>query len=412
MRARRPAVLPTAVVILFAATACERVTVGSPAPHTEFVIASADSSYWVRSDDEGIRVRGGPLMLAQVGGRFAELYLTDVDQSFYDAVYVGQRLIKRDVVSGDSMVLFADTLMPVLARAYAAANPDERPLSAEEEGNENPRTIATAELMVLDVHGPWLSYEYRTDIDVIGGVAAHGSRRGVIDLRTGTPTTLEALLGPVEARRVIAQGRTLWREAQDSLTVAFTDQGLDARAELHGLGFDPRSFVIRVVNRLPHVRFSVAQSAARNAGGSYELEGIPVEVPTWWDEVRRGFPVAGESATERQWVRGHFALVARDASRSTARVAFLLRDEGGGEWRLGSVPAPVHRVMWMDDSVVPGTREALLKAFNESAFQNGDVRIVRGDDPPRRRRVREMAVPTFRHASLSNSPEWTRMRSP
>lgn len=405
MRVRRPPVRSiAAIALVLLMPACERVEVGSPAPRTEFIIAAADSSFWVRSGDEGIRVRGGPITLAQVGGRFSELYLADVDQSFYDAVYIGQRLIKRDVVSGDSMVLFADTLMPVLAHAYAAANPDERPLSPDEEGNENPRTIATAELMVLDVHGPWLSYEYRTDIDVIGGVAAHGSRRGVIDLRTGTPASLEALLGPVEARRVAAQGRAHWRLAQDSLTVAFTDQGLDARAELEGLGFDPRSFVIRVVDRLPQVLFAITQSAARNAGGSYELEGVPVEVPTWWDDVQKGFPAEEAPAGERQWLRDDFTLVARDASQRTARVALVLRDAAGSEWRLGSVPSPVLRVMWLGDSLVPGTHEALTRAFNESAFQSGDVRIVRDDDPRTRRRVRELGAPVLRQASMTTGP--------
>lgn len=360
--------------------ACERVEPRSPAPAAEFIIAAADSSYWVRSDPDGIRVRGAPLTLASVDGRFAELYLADVDQSFYDAVYIGQRLIKRDIVSGDSVLLFADTLMPVLARAYAAANPEERPLSADEEGNENPRTIATAEVIVLDVHGPWLSYEYRTDVDVVGGVSAHGSRRGVIDLRTGTPVTLEAVLGVAEARRVIAEGRARWRGVRDSLAAGVAERGTEAADELERLAFDPLSFTIGVRDREPVIRFSITQSAGLNIGGSYELPGIAIPEPDWWTSVRRGLAIE-ESPDERAWPGEGFTLVAQDTARGLARVAFALRDDAGSEWRLGSVPAPVHRVMWLGDTIPAGTRAALTRAFNESAFQGGELHVVRAPAP-------------------------------
>lgn len=365
-----------AFVALASLGACERVEVHSRAPRAEFIIVAADSSYWVRSDDEGIRVRGAPVALTLVDGRFAELYLTDVDQSFYDAVYVGQRLIRRDLVSGDSLVLFADTLVPELARAYAAANPEERPLAEDEEGSANPRTIATAEVLVLGVHGPFLSFEYRTDIDVIGGPTAHGSRRGVVDVRTGAPVALESLLGASEARRVIALGRARWRAVHDSLAAGVDGQPSELRDELERLGFDPRSFTLGVDDRAPVIRFAVTQSAARNTGRSFELDAIAIEEPAWWREVRPGFAVEEEPGA-RSWPRDLFTLVAQDAGAATGRVSFTLRDRFETEWRLGSVPSPVHRVMWLADSLPPGTRAALTRAFNEAAFLGPDARVVR-----------------------------------
>jgi hypothetical protein len=87
-----------------------------------------------------------------------------------------------------------------------------------------------------------------------------------------------------------------------------------------------------------------------------------------------------EDPTERIWPRERFALVARDATGGSARVTFALRDEAGAEWRLGSVPSPVLRVMWLSDSAVaPGTRAALTRAFNEAAFYSGEVRVVEAD---------------------------------
>lgn len=377
---RRRPLLAFAVVLL---ASCDRGTPPAPpaAPVAEFIIAAADSVYWVRSDADGIRVRGAPMMLVQVGGRFSELYVVDEDRSFYDAVYVGQRLFKRDLITGDSVSLVADTLMPVLARAYAAANPDERPLAPDEEGAENPRTIATAELIVLDAHGPWLSYEYRADIDVIGGPASHGSRRGVLDLRTGAATSLDALFGAPAARELVAEGRAQWQGIRDSLLAAVDGRtdgaAAEARAEVDRFAFDPRSFTLGVDDRAPRVRFAVVQTAARNAGGSYLLDGLAVAAPPWWGAVRQAFPVE-EAPDEPIWPREGFSLVGRAAAGGTARMSFLLRDAEGTEWRLGSVPSPVLRVMWIEDSLVaPGTRAALTRAFNEAAFYSGDVRVVR-----------------------------------
>lgn len=345
-------------------------------PQSEFVIVAADSVYWVRTGDEGIRVRGAQMMLNYIGGRFSEIFLTDQDRSFYDAVYVGQSLYKRDLITGDSVLLFSDTLIAALARSYASAHPDERPLAPDEAGHESPRTIATAEVLVIDIHGPWLSYEYRTDIDVIGGQSSHGSRRGVIDLRTGVDVTLDAIFGPSEARRLASAGRARWNDVLDSLTTSFTADGIGGVEELSRFSFDPRSFTLGVEDRNLRVRFAIVQSASVNAGGSYLLDGLDVEAPHWWDEIRDGFPIE-EWSEERVWPRVGYSLVSRDASSRSARVSFLIRSDDDQEWRLGSVPSPVLRVMWVDDSTLsPGSRSALTRAFNEAAFSSENLRIA------------------------------------
>ncbi|MEX2182204.1 MAG: hypothetical protein WD771_09195 [Gemmatimonadaceae bacterium] len=389
----RPASLFLIPVIPALLAACERVTPPAPAPPAEFIVAAADSVFWIRSDDNGIRVRGAPMVLADIGGRFTELYVADDDHSFYDAVYVGQRLFKRDLINGDSMVLFADTLMRLLARSYAAANPDERPLSPIEQGSENPRTIASAEVLVLDVLGPWVSYEYRTDVDVVGGTSSHGARRGVLDLRSGVQSSLDALFGAPVARRVTMEASAEWRAIRDSLRRA-ADGNEEILAELDRLSFDPRSFILGVYDRAPRVRFTVVQSGSRYPGVSHELTPIPLEPPTWWDGVREGHPIEAELG-ERHWPHGEYTVVARPADGPTARVSFALRDAGGTEWRLGSVPAPVLRVMWADDSLVaPGTQAALTRAFNAAALYSSDTRIVsRPRTPPGALRLHLAASP-------------------
>jgi hypothetical protein len=399
----------TLLLLVILGGACERVDPPPPAPLAEFIVAAGDSVFWIRSDADGIRVRGAPMALALVGGRFVELYVADDDQSFYDAVYVGQRLFKRDIISGDSMPIVSDTLMRLLARGYATANPDERPLAFDEEGSESPRTIASAEILVLDVMGPWVSYEYRTDVDIIGGTSSHGLRRGVVDVRTGVASTLEALFGRQQARLVTAEGQRQWREMRDSMLVAAPDDDV-LRESLERLTFDSRSFVLLAEGREPRVRFTLAQSGSRFIAPAQELFAVGVQAPAWWEGVREGYPLSGEGAelSESRWPRPEYDVIARPVlGQSRPRISFALRDAGGQEWPLGFVPAPVQRIMWLDDSALAaGTREALVRAFDGAALYSEDTRVVRQLRPPRR------AAPLVQFAAFAPRQITVPRRSP
>jgi hypothetical protein len=374
----QPRALLLTIALCAGAAACERVEPPPPAPPAEFLVAAGDSVFWIRSEADGIRVRGAPMLLAMVGGRLAELYVTDEDLSFYDAIYVGQRLFKRDLVNGDSVQLFADTLMRALARNYAAANPEELPLGDEEVGSEDPRIVASAEIVVLDVTGPWASYEYRTDVDVIGRPSSFGLRRGVLDLRTGVPTTLDALLGRADARRLAAEGQRQWRELRDSTLAAAAGTADEAllREEYGRLSFDARSFGLQVERRRPWAQFALVQRGALAAANATRLGPIAIDEPAWWPAVAAAYPDV-DDVGEARWANGEVTVVARPAPGPAPRVAFALRDAGGQEWPLGFVPAPVQRVMWLEDSLVaPGTREALVRAFDEAALYGDETRVA------------------------------------
>lgn len=376
---RRRVLLLTLALVAASVAACERVEPPAPAPPTEFLVAAGDSVFWIRSEADGIRVRGAPMVVALVGGRLSELYVTDEDHSFYDAVYVGQRLFRRDLINGDSTQLFADTLMRILARNYAAANPDEQPLAEEEVGSEDPRIVGSAEILVVDVLGPWASYEYRTDVDIIGRPSSHGLRRGVLDLRTGVPSTLESLFGRAAARAAIADGQRQWRELRDSTLVAAAGSKDEKalRSEYERYGFDPRSFGLEVEEQRPLLRFSLALSGSLNPLPALQLGPVAIDEPAWWPTVRDDYAALGEGG-ERVWRRGGYSIVARPAAGTKPRVAFALRDAGGQEWPLGFVPAPVQRLMWLDDTlIVPGTRDALIRAFDEAALYGEETRVAR-----------------------------------
>ena len=182
--------------------ACAPVSKGPP-PRTEFLVANADSTFWVTAGARGIRMRGAPIVLAREAGRFHELYVADDDRSFYDAIFVGQRLYRRDLITGDSMQLLSDGEVADMAERFAVEHPDERPLGTDEEGAQHPRTSAMAELRVLNLHGPYASFEHLTDIDIRGGSNHHSAHGGVIDLRSGAEIAVRDLFGAAEEKRIV-----------------------------------------------------------------------------------------------------------------------------------------------------------------------------------------------------------------
>ena len=319
----------------------------APAPLTEFIVVASDSVFWVRSEAEGIRVRSAPMLLAQLDGRFHELYVTDDDRSYYDATFLGQHLYARDLISGDSTLLLSDTVMFALAEAYGRAHPEERPLTIDEEGAANPRIMGTADIGILDVHGPWVSFEYLTDVDAVGARSRHSAEQGVLDLRTGKRATLFTLFGASEAAR------------------------------LASLGFRETSFHLDVIDRAPVVHFTGIQRDSEEPAGVTSLDTEKVLSPDWWTPL---LPHYADSVTpsERRWTREGFALRARPAPVGELRISIALVDDREGEWLLGTVPAPLHRVLWVDPAIAgDSTRTALTTAFNEAALYSEEARVVR-----------------------------------
>ncbi|HEX4935893.1 MAG TPA: hypothetical protein VFV33_22085, partial [Gemmatimonadaceae bacterium] len=110
----------------------ERTGRAAALPPLSFLVSAGDSTFWVEHAAARLTVRRSPMLLTEVGGRFFELYLTDDDRSYYDAVIVGQRIFRRDVTSGDSLELYHDRTLARLAADYAAAHPNEAPLGPDD----------------------------------------------------------------------------------------------------------------------------------------------------------------------------------------------------------------------------------------------------------------------------------------
>jgi hypothetical protein len=354
------------------------------APTVDFIVTTADSSYWVTNGPRGLRMRGVPMLLARVDGRFREIYVADDDRSYFDAVLVGQRLWSRDLVRGDSAELFADTVVPRYARAYAKAHPDETPLTSDEEAADRPSASVTAELEVLGVHGPYVSYEYRTDMDVVGDRAIidrHTARRGVLDLRTGRPVTVAALFGREAAARAEGEASTEWQLARDSLLTLRDRRSRRAQRAVASFAFDPLSFTLASHNGEPRVVYAIPGEAQRGSVSALALEPRGVPAAPWWRALRGELPMGPDSLLH--WARGGVEVAAAlTADGDVARL--VLRDSTRGVWPVGTVTAPVWRVIWLDASVHADDRRALKRAFDDASMYSDDSRIaaMAGRAPP------------------------------
>jgi hypothetical protein len=373
--------------LLFLLLGCgpaRRASTPTSAPSAEFLLATQDSTFWIRSGPTGIRARGAPLTLANFGGRFYEVFLADDDHSFPDALLIGQRVYRRDLLSGDSALVFEDSVVPRIAREYARAHPSERPLQPDDEGAENPATQATAELEVLGVYGPYLSYEYHVDIARAGGNQWHATRRGVLDLRSGGAADLRDLFPDSTASQLGQRGRLEFRALADSVRGAArrTDEaGRRAALSLSKLHFDERSFVLTTADSVPAVEFAIPERGVYAAEDLLALPALPLDLRTtahWWSEVRPRLPVSEDDIDRWSRLRatGYDVLARYDSAAELARL--VLRDSTRHEWPVTTVAAPVLHIFWLDRPAVDtAQRRALSRAFDEASLYDDAARTVR-----------------------------------
>lgn len=353
-----------------------------PPPRAEFLVATQDSTFWVHTEPTGVRVRGVALTLAHFGGRYYEIFLADDDRSYDDALLVGLRLYRRDLLDGDSAVVFEDTIVPRMAREYARAHPGAHPLSPDEDGADDPPTQALADLEVVGLQGPYLSFEYHVDVTSRGTDPWHATRRGVIDLRTGRAARVADLVPAKLAASLVETGRRELAATVDSMRDASrsANDTAAARRAVRALAqsrFDERSFVLTVPDSEPAVEFDVPQRGTDVPDDVFSLEPLRIAQATWWPEIAANFPVQANDLDRwrRPAVLGYELLARYDSTAETAGLSLSNKDH---EWPLRVVAAPILHVFWLDEPAIDGSqRRALARAFDEASLYDEGTRTVR-----------------------------------
>jgi hypothetical protein len=377
---RPPVVLAVLALTAAALAACGGAS--SAPPPAEFVVTLGDTSLWVRTGPDvrpgGVEVRRAPLLLARVDGRFQELYVTEDDYSFPDAVFAAQTVWRRDLESGDSVVVYGDATAPRLAMAYGRRHPHELPLAPDESGTEEPSVTAVTEAFVVDVLGSLATVETFMDLHPERGEPTHVARRRVVDLRRGTELTLADLLGDSVSARVVAHGRAAFAQARDSARSRAPRRGDAATrtaAALDRLAFDERSFALAPVRRDPGIVFYVPGQDVEAEVYALPLPAIPVPDGEWWLEARGTLPVDdGARDARARWPRANVALEAQPAREG---VRLVLRDGDGRSWPITQVTDSVRRVYWLDGPASSArARAALARAFHDASLYDGELRAA------------------------------------
>ena len=372
------AALLTALLTLAACPAAPR---GPAAPAADFILEAGDSSFWVRSGPDGLRVRGAPMRISRLDGAFAELYVADDDHSFPDAIITGERLYRRDLRTGDSALVFADTLIAGVARWYGKEHPDERPLGPEDDLPDEPHVNATSQLELLAQYGRFLSVAYTATVDLSGEEEQKVARRFVLDLRSGRTAAVADIIGEKNAAYVFRRGQTLFKQALDSVLASPDSRAKAAATAIGDFRFDPTSFELVMADGGPAIRF-VAPGAGRRAQGlTLPLPPIPVAAPPWWPESLAGVADPDSDAARDHWKHGKYTVRVDYPSDSEAARASLV-DSAGHVFPVAAVPAPARRIYWLDGTDVDSaSRAALARAFDEAALYSEDTRTAMTPPP-------------------------------
>jgi hypothetical protein len=177
-----------------------------PPPVAEFLVSAGDQTYWVRSDNSGLRVRGSPLILARTGGHYYELFVGEVDRSFPKALLSGERVFRRDLATGDSALIFEDTAIVHLAERYHRRHPSAPALGPDDDPDDDVDVTAVGETDILNVLGPYVALEHRLSIDRSEDDDSDDTTRTVIDLRTGKTVAFDRMLRDSTVEEAAGEG--------------------------------------------------------------------------------------------------------------------------------------------------------------------------------------------------------------
>lgn len=379
-RVRRLTMLAALVVAAGAAAACrgDKPSAVTAMPAAEFLFAAGDSTYWVNASAEGLRVRSAPILLTQVDGKLFEVFMSDDGAEYPDASFATSTLWARGLQGRDSVVLFGDSSVMTELRAWRKAHPNEAEIDpADEQLEDDPRTVVQDELEILDVHGPYLTFEHLINMDIDGGPPhRHEGRRYVVDVRSGRRMSLTDLLGAPEARRVVERAQASLARLTDSIRTAGRagdERAATAAETLDSFAFDEQSFGITDLSRDPAIAFMVPGKGADGEALALHLPPIAVTAPAWWTAVRATLPTWASDSTRVTWSRTKYEVAARPSAEGDA-LALVLVGKSKKEWPVTTVGAPAYQLIALEEPPLDSAgRSALARAFDVSASLDGMV---------------------------------------
>ena len=163
-------------------------------PSAEFLVADGGSTYWVTSGPIGIHARVSPLILTRAGGRYYEVYVAERTRSYKDAVFSAEPIYRRDLVSGDTTLLWEDSKINAWEKVYLMRNPSAQLLDPDDDSDDAAVALsATGEADIVGVVGPYLLYSHRSTIES-SEMEQADTARGILDVGLAKSVGVAALV--------------------------------------------------------------------------------------------------------------------------------------------------------------------------------------------------------------------------
>ena len=176
-----------AVVASFLA-GCSSTPRAGARPEAEFLLVSDDSTAWVHTSADTVVVHRAPMLVATLAGRLIEIYVADEAINFEAASFLVSRLFMRDIVSGDSTLVFADSTVLREAMEFVRAHPGAERLDEDEPVPDGARTFESS-LTPLEVIGGTVGVEVHLD-RTVGDLGTHDTYRATVNLVSGRRMSL------------------------------------------------------------------------------------------------------------------------------------------------------------------------------------------------------------------------------
>jgi hypothetical protein len=242
-------------------------------PAGEFLVADGSSTYWVTSGPAGIHARVSPLILTRSRGRYYEVFVGESTRSYTDAIFSAEPIYRRDLMTGDTTILWQDPKINAWENVYLAHNPSAQLLDPDDDNDDAVSLSATGESEILGVVGQYVLYTHRSMIQN-AEIERADTARGIIDVGTARDVPLSVLArdtSSIVGGGVREKGATRWRHRGYEVIARFdpdraqTEMILkDARRHVWRLGWVnspvPRIFWLDEPRIDSRVRTAIAQA--------------------------------------------------------------------------------------------------------------------------------------------------------
>ncbi len=367
---------PRLLLCALAVVACAPTPRSSARPDAEFLLVSDDSTAWVHSSADTVVVQRAPLLLTTLADRLVEVYVAEDAMNFDDASFLVSRVFRRDLATGDSTLIFADSTVLHHAIRYLRAHPGAERLSDDDETPPDARATESS-ITPLDIVGTLLGVEVHVD-RTTGEFGTHDTYRATIDLATGRRVRLSQVIPAPAATTALVTARQRFAAA---VTLAGRRDGPIGKAAsraLAALTFDSLSFALTRDGDSLAAEFLVHDEQVIDEtrdSHRFSLEPIALASPSWWVLARMALPRQLPDSTARV----DLADLSLDVSYDSTQVATIAARTSAGPRPVTRIRGPLRRVIAVSDSLIKPRgqwRRALERAFSESGYYSEQVRAA------------------------------------